>query len=286
MERNFRATYLGEKVTDRLIEAFPKLLDIGYTRYMEGELDRIAKGELNWVKELHAFYVDFAKDLENAEENMTHAKAETEPADWKCPECGARMHYRLGRNGRFLTCSVYPDCSFGCSVDRDGKPQLVQRIDIKDPASGAPMVLRNGRFGAFIATQDYSKGDFVLNVDKKTGGLKFPATPPLTTELLCAKCDAPLNLRNGKRGPWLGCSKFPKCRGRGKWSELEDDKRETLEKALEAHETANPRPTVYRLDGTTELTEGEIVEGLLIVSDSNALEMHPDAIAERNAPQE
>ena len=286
MERNFRATYLGEKVTDRLIEAFPKLLDIGYTRYMEVELDRIAKGELDWVKELHAFYVDFAKDLEHAEENMTHAKAETEPADWKCPECAARMHYRLGKNGRFLTCSAYPDCSFGCSVDRDGKPQLVQRIDIKDPISGAPMVLRNGRFGAFIATQDYSKGDFVLNVDKKTGGLKFPPIPPLTTDLLCVKCDAPLNLRNGKRGPWFGCSKFPKCRGRGKWSKLEDDKRQSLEQALDAHETANPRPTVYRLDGTTVVTEGEIVEGLLIASESDALKVHPDAIAERNAPQQ
>ncbi|MCH2138033.1 MAG: topoisomerase DNA-binding C4 zinc finger domain-containing protein [Phycisphaerales bacterium] len=193
------------------------------------------------------------------------------------------MHYRLGRNGRFLTCSAYPDCTFGCSVDRDGKPQLVQRVDIKDPNTGEPMVLRKGRFGAFIATQDYSKGDFVLNVDKKSGGLKFPSIPPLTTELTCNKCDSPLNLRNGKRGPWLGCSKFPKCRGRGKWSELPEDQQDALEKALTAHEAAHPRPAVYRLDGTTEVVEGEPVEGLLVSSDSDVLELHPDAIAEKSA---
>jgi DNA topoisomerase-1 len=283
MDRNFRATFLGEKVTDRLIEAFPKLMDLGYTRYMEKELDRIAKGELNWVAELHAFYVDFAEALEHAEENMTHAKAELEPADWKCPECGARTAYRLGRRGRFLTCSAFPDCTFGCGVDRDGKPQLVQGIDMKDPNSGAPMVLRNGRFGPFIATGEYTKGDFVLNVDKKTGGLKFPSVPPLLTELECNKCESKLNLRTGKRGPWLGCSRFPKCRGRGKWSEVDDEQRTALEKELAAHEAANPRPRVYRLDGTTEVVEGELLTGLLLPGEADVLEVHDDAIADRKA---
>ncbi len=281
MERNFRATYMGEKVTDRLLEAFPKLMDLGYTKYMESELDRIADGELNWVDELKSFYVDFSDALEHAEENMTHAKAETEPADWKCPDCGARTAYRLGRRGRFLTCSAYPDCEFGCSVDRDGRPQLVQEVDIRHPETGETMVLRNGRFGPFIAAADYTKGDIVLNTDKKTNGLKFPSIPPLQIELTCAKCDAPLNLRNGKRGPWLGCSKFPKCRGRGKWSELDDDLRAKLEQELDAHEKANPRPTLFRGDGTTEVVEGEPLDGLMVANEDDKLELHEDAIAER-----
>jgi len=281
MDRNFRATYMGEKVTDRLLEAFPKLMDLGYTRYMESELDRIADGELNWIDELKSFYVDFSEALEHAEENMTHAKAETEPADWKCPDCGARTAYRLGRRGRFLTCSAYPECTFGCSVDRDGRPQLVQQVDIGHPETGETMVLRNGRFGQFIAAADYTKGDIVLNMDKKTNGLKFPAIPPLQIEMTCAKCDAPLNLRNGKRGPWLGCSKFPKCRGRGKWSDVDEELQAKLEKELDAHEKANPRPTLFRRDGTTEVVEGELLEGLLVPGEDDELELHPDAIAER-----
>jgi DNA topoisomerase-1 len=283
MERNFRATYTGEKVTDRLLEAFPKLMDLGYTKYMESELDRIAEGDLNWIDELKKFYVDFSHDLEHAEENMTHAKAEMETADWKCPDCGARTAYRLGRRGRFLTCSSYPDCSFGCSVDRDGKPQLVQEVDIRHPETGETMVLRNGRFGPFIAAADYSKGDIVLNMDKKTNGLKFPAIPPMQIDMACAKCDAPLNLRNGKRGPWLGCSKFPKCRGRGKWSEIEDTLREQLEAQLAAHEKANPRPSLFRRDGKTEVVEGEPLEGLMVPGVEDSLKMHEDAIADRGA---
>ncbi|MCH2136179.1 MAG: DNA topoisomerase [Phycisphaerales bacterium] len=281
MERNFRATYMGEKVTDRLLEAFPKLMDLGYTRYMEGELDRIADGELDWVAELKAFYGDFTEALEHAEENMTHAKAETEPADWKCPECGARTAYRLGRRGRFLTCSAYPDCTFGCSVDRDGLPQLVQSVDIKHPTTGETMVLRNGRFGPFIAAADYSKGDLVLNMDKKTGGLKFPATPPLTTELTCDKCDSPLNLRNGKRGPWLGCSKFPKCRGRGKWSTLDEEVQATLEKALAQQEKDHPPPVLMRTDGKTPVVEGESLQSLMLPGSEQELELHPEALAEK-----
>jgi DNA topoisomerase-1 len=92
-----------------------------------------------------------------------------------------------------------------------------------------------------------------------------------------------LNLRNGKRGPWLGCSKFPKCRGRGKWSELDDDLREKFEKELAAHETANPRATLYRRDGTTEVIEGEPLEGLMVAGEDDELELHKDAVAERSA---
>ena len=58
-----------------------------------------------------------------------------------------------------------------------------------------------------------------------------------------------MNLRNGIRGPWLGCSKFPKCRGRGKWTEVPEPKQKELEKALALHDKANPIPIVHTLDG-------------------------------------
>jgi DNA topoisomerase-1 len=89
----------------------------------------------------------------------------------------------------------------------------------------------------------------ILNIDKK-GHVTAPSPPPLETDLPCPTCEAPLNLRNGVRGPWLGCSRFPKCRGRGKWTELPEKMREELEARLEAHEQANPIPVITRLDGT------------------------------------
>ena len=96
------------------------------------------------------------------------------------------------------------------------------------------------------------------------------------TDLPCAKCEKTLNLRNGKRGPWLGCSAFPKCRGRGKWTELDDDKRAELEGLLAAHEKANPQVLIEDLDGKV-IEEATPIDVLLIADDSDQLEVHPEA---------
>ena len=263
IDRSFHPTPVGEVVTEKLVEAFPRLMDVGYTRSMESDLDRVAAADADWVETLRGFYGPFADALAEAYESMTHARAEMTPADWKCPECGAQTAYRLARSGRrFLSCSTYPDCTFATGVDRDGKPQLEQRVNVACPEDGSPMVLRQGRFGPFLASVNYPDVKAVLNVDKK-GGLKIPAVPPLQTDLKCEKCEKPLNLRTGKRGPWLGCSGFPKCRGRGKWTTLDDEVKASLEAALEAHEKANPRPVITRLDGDP-IPEGTPIADLLL----------------------
>ncbi len=263
IDRSFHPTAVGEVVTEKLIGAFPRLMDVGYTRSMESDLDKIAASDADLVATLTSFYGPFAEALATAYETMTHARAEMTPANWKCPECGARTAYRLARSGRrFLSCSTYPDCTFATGVDRDGKPQLEQRVNVACPEDDSPMILRQGRFGPFLASVNYPDVKMVLNIDKK-GGLKIPAVPPLKTELECEKCGKPLNLRMGKRGPWLGCSSFPKCRGRGKWTALDDETKAALESALEAHEKANPRPIVTRLDGDP-IPEGTLVADLLL----------------------
>jgi DNA topoisomerase-1 len=72
----------------------------------------------------------------------------------------------------------------------------------------------------------------------------------LLTDLECPKCKAPLNLRRSARGPWLSCSKFPKCRGRLGWNSLEDKTKNKWEKALEKHEKAHPQITIRKTDGS------------------------------------
>ncbi|MBM44401.1 MAG: DNA topoisomerase 1 [Phycisphaerae bacterium] len=278
LERSFHPTFLGEVVTGKLVEGFPTLMDIGFTKLMEADLDSIAAGESDWVKVLKDFYGPFTDSLEYAYEHMTHAKAETEPAIYKCPECGARTEYRLGKNGRFISCASYPDCKFAATVDRNGKPMLIQRVNVQCPEDGSPMVLRSGRFGPFLASVNYPDVKMVVNLDKKKG-IKYPSIPPLETDIPCSKCDKTLNLRNGKRGPWLGCSGFPKCRGRGKWTELEDAKREELENALASHEKENPQVIIKDLEGRV-IEEGTPIDVLLIVDDDDQLEIHPDVTPE------
>ena len=254
LERRFYATDLGEVVTDKLIEAVPNLMDVGYTRDMEGLLDKIEEDHLDWIQMLTDFYGPFKERLAVAEEELQHAKAEIQPApeEYRCQKCGSTLVYRFGKNGRFLSCSTYPDCDYACPCDRQGKPRPAEFVNIKCPKTGRPMIKKTGRFGPFVTTllEDGESNDvgIILNIDKK-GFVTAPSQPPLETDLPCPTCEAPLNLRDGVRGPWLGCSRFPKCRGRGKWAELEPAKKESLEKALEAHAKAHPIPIIETLDG-------------------------------------
>ena len=285
-DRRFYATDLGEVVTDKMIEAFPDLMDVGYTRQMEAELDQIEETHIDWVAMLRRFYSSFSTSLEDAHEGMSHAKAEIQPAIYKCPKCGARTCYRFGRNGRFLSCTAYPDCDYAAPIDRRGRPLLPERVDVRNPEDGSAMELRNGRFGPFLASVNYPASNFVLNLDRKAA-IKYPSVPPLVVpvaevegvEIKCEKCDAPLNLRRGKKGPWLGCSRFPKCRGRMAWKKIPESMQAQLETQLEAHERANPVPKITRQDGTV-IPEGTPVANLLIQGGVAELEIHPEAVAE------
>jgi DNA topoisomerase-1 len=274
IDRRLYATDLGEVVTDKLVEAFPRIMDLGYTREMEAELDKVEEDHIDWVQMLHRFYGPFVEALDAAHETMTHAKAETvpAPADLRCPECGSSMVYRFGRNGRFLSCANYPTCTYACPVDREGRPRPAEHANIACHKCGSPMIRRTGRFGPFLGCSKFEakpkpkKGkngkaaqtveapanpdacDGILNIDKK-GYVVAPSPPALLTDLPCPKCGAPMNLRDGIRGPWLGCSAFPKCRGRGKWADVPEAKRAELEAQLAAHARAHPIPIIRTLDG-------------------------------------
>ena len=244
----FHATDLGKVVTDKLIEAFPDIMGVGYTRDMEQQLDDIEEKHADWIKMLHDFYGPFKKSLDAAYKEMMHAKAETQFASHACPKCGASTVYRFGRNGRFLSCSMYPQCKFAAPIDRDGNPVAPEQTEVACPKCNSPMLLRKGRFGLFLSCTRYPACDGIVNLDKK-GYISPPKVPPLHTDLLCPKCKAPLNLRRGARGPWLGCSRFPKCTGRLGWSLLEDKIKAKLDKILEEHEKIHPQAVICKIDG-------------------------------------
>jgi len=275
LERRFHATDRGMVVSDKLVQGFPDLMDVGYTREMEKQLDRIEDDHISWQRMLHDFYGPFREALDHADERMTHAKAELIPAIYACPKCGSRTAYRFGKNGRFLSCTAYPECEFASPIDREGRPQLQQRLDLICPVDGAAMILRTGRFGEFL-TSENAKTKFILNIDKKKRTLKFPAPPPFVTDLKCSKCDAPLNLREGKRGPWLGCSRFPKCRGREPWAKVADAVREKLEKSLAAQMKKHEPIVLTRLDGKTPVLNGTPLDDLMLPGAVLELPIHPE----------
>src|SRR5690606_24235520 len=173
------------------------------------------------------------------------------------------------------------ECDYAAPITRDGRPLLPERVDMVCPEDGSDMELRNSRFGPFLASVNFPHTKFVINLDKKEG-VKLPTPPALEVDVACPKCGAPLNLRTGKRGPWLGCSKFPKCRGRLAWASLDEAKQAQLSKLLSAHEKAHPPVVLKRRDGRV-IAEATPVAELLIPGGLAELEIHPDALANKNA---
>jgi DNA topoisomerase-1 len=252
-DKRLRATDLGQVVTDKLIEAFPNILEVGFTRKMEDELDRIESDKADWVALLHAFYGPFKDKLEGALESMTHAKAETQPAPYDCPKCGSGTEYRFGKNGKFLSCSAYPDCKYAAPIDAKGRPQEPELTDILCPEDGQPMIRRTGRFGPFLASSNYPEVKYILKLDPKTGAVKRPVPEPMPTGLPCPKCGeeqgGELILRESKNGLWLACNRFPKCRGRQGFKKLDDDQQAELEAAWGKWLNDHPVPEIVTTAG-------------------------------------
>ena len=242
IEKKFHATDLGEVVTDKLNEYFPKIMDIAFTRFMEAQLDKIEEQHLDWLGVLKEFYGPFRESLETAQAEMKHAKAEVTPSEYKCPQCGEQLVYRFGKNGKFLSCSAYPKCTFSCPCDKEGKMIEEQVSEHKCPECGKPMVHKSGRFGPFLGCSDYPTCKTTMKIDKE-GNVLPPKAPPKSTSIKCYKCkEGELVIRQGKKGPFMGCSRFPKCRTivgikqLDKLKQLQDDGQwppETLEEAEE-----------------------------------------------------
>ena len=211
-DKKFYATDLGEIVTEKLNEYFPKIMDIAFTRFMEEQLDKIEEQHLDWVMVLKEFYGPFEENLENAMASMKHAKAEVTPSDYDCPQCGKKLVYRFGKNGKFLSCSAYPDCTFACPCDKEGKMIEEKVSEHECPNCGKPMLHKNGRFGSFLGCSGYPDCKTTLKLDKE-GNILPPKPPAEPTGVKCYKCkDGELVIRQGKKGPFMGCNKFPRCR--------------------------------------------------------------------------
>jgi len=211
-DKKFFATDLGEVVTDKLNEYFPKIMDIAFTRYMEEQLDKIEEQHLDWLGVLRDFYGPFKQSLDKAQKQMKHAKAEVTPSEYECPRCGQQLVYRFGKNGRFLGCSAYPKCTFACPCDKEGKMLEEEQTEYKCPECGKPMVHKNGRFGPFLGCSGYPDCKTTLKLDKQGNALP-PKPPAEPTGIKCHNCkDGRLLIRQSKKGPFLGCDRFPKCR--------------------------------------------------------------------------
>lgn len=152
-KRRLVPTEIGMTVNDLIVEHFPNVVDLGFTARMEAELDEIAAGDRNWVEVIRDFYGPFEEQLEKAREHMPEIKAEPEPIDRMCPECGNQLVIRHGRFGKFIGCSNFPEC-------RHTEPWL-EKIGVTCPLDGGELVERRTRKGrTFYGCANYPECEF------------------------------------------------------------------------------------------------------------------------------
>ncbi|WP_205757682.1 type I DNA topoisomerase [Macrococcus sp. DPC7161] len=108
--KKFYPTELGIIVNESVKEYFPEIIDVDFTVNMETLLDRIANGEIGWKKVIETFYNDFKTHVERAEKEMDKIEIKDEPAGEDCEKCGSPMVFKMGKFGKFMACSNFPDC--------------------------------------------------------------------------------------------------------------------------------------------------------------------------------
>jgi DNA topoisomerase-1 len=213
VKRYFKPSELGFTVNDLLVESFPDVLDVEFTAKMEDDLDRVEAAEIGSLEILTRFYDPFKKEIESASKDMLSVKGVGFPTDLACPECNARLHIRVGKNGHFLGCTGYPECTYTRNYTRDEKgvihpvePSFDETSDRVCEKCGKPMLIKNGKYGTFYACSGYPECKNTQSVASNNGGQ--------ATGVKCPEkeCGGDLVQRKSRRGKvFYGCSLFPDC---------------------------------------------------------------------------
>jgi DNA topoisomerase-1 len=188
-DKRFVPTELGEIVIQLMVEFFPEILDTTFTAGMEDHLDYIEEGKENWVNILHDFYTGFEKRVHVAAEEMKEVEIEDEIADENCEKCGRHMVYKLGRYGKFLACSGFPDC-------RNTKP-IMKEIGVSCPKceTGQIVERKSKKRRIFYGCNQYPECEFV-SWDKpnvrpcpKCSQMLVEKRSKKETKIQCVSCD-------------------------------------------------------------------------------------------------
>ena len=152
--KNIFVTELGEVVNGIMKESFPSIVDEHFTANMEGLLDEVEEGTVNWKSVISNFYPELEEAVEIAESQLQKVKIEDEVTDVVCEECGRNMVVKYGPHGKFLACPGFPDC-------RNTKPYL-EKIGVACPKCGKDIVMKKTKKGRrFYGCEDNPNCDFM-----------------------------------------------------------------------------------------------------------------------------
>lgn len=216
--KSLKPTDVAGVVTDMLVENFNDIVDYKFTAEMEEKLDKVEEGEIKWTPMIKEFYEPFHKNIEKKEKTLKKADIVNEETDEVCEKCGSKMLVKLGRFGKFLSCSNYPECKNAKPLNGNGKEGRSGEARVEESKEfkglkkkfkgkkcekcGKDMELKTGKFGPFLGCSDYPDCKNIMSIVVFSG-------------VKCPKCkNGQLVERRTKKGGRIfwGCNKFPRCK--------------------------------------------------------------------------
>ncbi len=203
-KKRFFPTDVGRVVNRFLTEYFTRYVDYDFTARLEDELDAVSRGEGEWVPLLEKFWRPFKDKVDHTHANVKRSDVTHEALDEACPKCGSPLSIRLGRHGRFIGCTKYPECDYTRDLDGNRQEKEVPQVveGRKCPRCDSDLVVKQGRYGKFIGCSTYPKCKHIEPLEK-----------PEDTGITCPVCNhGTLMKRKSRRGKiFYSCSTYPSC---------------------------------------------------------------------------
>ena len=201
--KRFKPTDVGRIVNKFLTDHFTQYVDYNFTALLEDDLDAVSRGEKSWIPLLKAFWSPFIELIEQKDEGLKRSDVTHEELDENCPDCNSKLSIRLGRNGRFVGCTNYPECKYTRNLNDDGQqtaPEVVEGR--KCPKCDSELIIKAGRYGKFIGCSGYPGCKHIEPLEK-----------PKDMGVECPECHSGnLIQRKSRFGKvFYSCSTYPKC---------------------------------------------------------------------------
>lgn len=207
--KRFKPTDVGCVVNKFLTQYFTQYVDYDFTAKLEDKLDDVACGNNEMVPLLREFWQPFNSLLKQVESTVQRKDVTQEALDEKCPKCGKQLTTRLGKRGKFIGCSGYPECDYTRNVDSNGSetPEVLSEPEVVPdrvcPECSSPLYIKVGRYGKFIGCSNYPKCKHMEPLEK-----------PVDTGVQCPECKKENLLKRKSRFGkiFYSCAGYPKCK--------------------------------------------------------------------------
>lgn len=203
-KKRFIPTDVGRIVNRFLTGHFTRYVDYKFTAQLEDTLDAIARGEKDWIPVLEEFWLPFIQQIQVTDQQVQRKDVTSELLEEKCPKCSQPLSIRLGKRGRFIGCTGYPECDYtqdiaGQENDKSGPEVVEGRVC---PVCSNSLHIKIGKYGRFVGCSNYPQCKHMEPLEK-----------PTDTGVTCPKCnEAKILQRKSRKGKiFYSCGNYPKC---------------------------------------------------------------------------